>query len=82
MNSVEMLVRYHLCRRSAAFSQYVVIGIPGVGQHPGIFPALPGQARDVCHLMPKQHMPQRLNEMDGGVLIDQEEYSAAFDAGS
>jgi hypothetical protein len=32
--------------------------------------AFPGQARDVCHLMTEQHMPQRLNELDGGVLID------------
>jgi hypothetical protein len=29
----------------------------------------------MCYLMTKQHMPQRLNELDGGVLIDEEAHS-------
>ena len=57
-------------------------GIFGVGKDPEVFLALLGQLGDVHDFVAEQCVAQRLDDLYGGVFVDEETHHAARDAGS
>lgn len=67
---------------AVAGDECIEIGVPGVAQDLPVFLALPLKLGDVRDLVPNQDVPQRPEDLDSSVLVDEDPHYPARCTGS